>query len=960
MLTGSRVNKFAPTKKSLPCPICGDVSGKCRITDLGVLCMSYPDGIYVNGFIYVKPTRDNLWGIYLANHLCNWSIQPRLSKPKPIQSTKQEEPISRQKRHQYFEAIAKKLPSLSSPDLELLQQKGLEKAEIKNTIFFSHHLGIFILFQDVDGLFVGAQIRLREKSQEGKRYIWFTPRFGVHLEDGSIPVAVWQSSQPTNILSICEGYLKSYISYCKYHRANLPSHWLGFGSVGYLESGWSEIERTIRKLQPQKIRFYPDSNCANNPTVRKNYIRFWEKLKECFQGQCEIEIATWNHEFSKSLDVDEIEPERPRYLPLESYIIYFKRYLEYPVAKRLQTWMNLMKKYKFILDKSPPGTGKSYDAGNFPEPAIYISSDHRNPTVPTLGSWADVEARHKGLYRDQHHYWRRVSSEKDNIQIPANCWQSDLHQKLREFGYQSNFLCNKCKLFEKCISGRGDGYGYLYERQRALMSSHFRVHPDSIPSPLNFDYSKRVLIIEEAADISLVQEVFISVTEIEKSIEKIDELNLSSTEKLTLKNFLSEIITRTRSADVYGEVNPVSCPPLASETQLCLYENALNHLQTALEPDAVAEEEWQKVTSGKERYELAVLNRMLQDYSSQPESIISELKRGFSPGLVWLIQQNPYWLTRYGIKVYRLKTELRQAIQQARAVIFLDATASPEIISLLYGIPLEQIFTVSAQVPSPTNLTVLQVPDLGRLGRQRGRDQQQRLQALLNHWQQEEPRTRVFDLLSYSPDAVWWRDSRGRNNYTDAKQIVLVGTPGRNYNQTYAHYLALGGEPKNYKAFYHQITQNDIIQGIGRIRAYQRPHEQLTVYFVSNFPLQFPNLIRRNSISFPVPAAWPKPVRLLYLAAYTYQELKRAGISVSQTRIANILKVRRETVSRYWQEILALVHQLASNEGNRNDRTKASERRSLPKQLTPKQQHLVMTLANRLSYHPRYLYTAPG
>jgi hypothetical protein len=67
--------------------------------------------------------------------------------------------------------------------------------------------------------------------------------------------------------------------------------------------------------------------------------------------------------------------------------------IEYEQGDRLQTWQQgKAQGYRYILDQSAPGVGKSYDSGRVtPDDfgvtqVIYLSDQHRNPTVETLAA----------------------------------------------------------------------------------------------------------------------------------------------------------------------------------------------------------------------------------------------------------------------------------------------------------------------------------------------------------------------------------------------------------------------------------------------------------------------------------------------------------------------------------------------------------------------------------------------
>lgn len=101
---------------------------------------------------------------------------------------------------------------------------------------------------------------------------------------------------------------------------------------------------------------------------------------------------------------------------IESDTAKNKYVVEYQPGERLDAWASAIKRgNKFILDNSATGTGKSHDTGKVTpelfgaEQVIYLSNEHRNPTVPTLKCWPDLEARHPGLYINEFGKLRLVS-----------------------------------------------------------------------------------------------------------------------------------------------------------------------------------------------------------------------------------------------------------------------------------------------------------------------------------------------------------------------------------------------------------------------------------------------------------------------------------------------------------------------------------------------------------------------
>ena len=898
-----------------PCPICGSTDGRCRKIDELYLCMEYVNGEAANEvWKYKGITKDWNWGIY-----CLWGDE-RETRPVFrgfIKSSSQNSTIkhsSRSEKDNYFQWLLKKAP-LTTADRELLIKKGLNESEISSNIFGSVHGGILIVIKDVYKRKIAAQIRRRDISKGQKisnRYYWHTSKKhpSIKLENNQIPIAVWQSKDTNdNILNMCEGYLKSYIVSCQYKRLGENYPWIGFGAASYLNSAIEEIKKTIKVLKPKILRFYPDAGSADNPNVCRHYQTFWNSLTKAFPDLT-IEVASWGQEFNKNApDLDELQDKSQiKLIPLAEYQIKFKNREGYPKENRLNFWKEKLKTNKFILDSSPTGTGKSYDAGCFDEPALYLSVDHRNPTTESIKEWQDVEARHGGLTYDKHGYLRRTSDSIE-AQVPSNCILHKAHHHLRENGYNSSFLCLKCEYFEKCQKEIGEGYGYLAQRRNALMAKQIRIHPDSLPKIDKFDYENRTLIIEEAGELPMVSQLTLKEKDLINGIEIINDC---LTLPVEIKNQLAEYLERLRKAldtqigSKYGGINREKPPNISLDIQLSLW--SLCDPEEDLSEE-VASEEWEQA-KGYEKYKLTQINNALKRVSTDLNWIRGKLSQKLHLGILWLILGHSSWISeRRTIHVYRVKEEIREIIRKAKNVIFLDATANRERIALLYGIPAQEILQISCYAEEPQNLTIEQISDLGKLCRNRGKDQLKRLEELLNFYKAQEPNTRIIDLLSYSSDACWWRDSRGRNSFTTCKQLILVGLPARNLLHSLCEFTALGGNPCVFQRYYNEQIQNDIIQGIGRLRSHCRPNEQLKIIIITNFPL--PGITAKQTKSTEIcQQAAPKVERKIMKIVEIYQELEKSCIKPTQTAIAQQLGIARETVCRCWEKVKKALKQL--------------------------------------------------
>jgi hypothetical protein len=137
---------------------------------------------------------------------------------------------------------------------------------------------------------------------------------------------------------------------------------------------------------------------------------------------------------------------------------------------------------------------------------IYLSDQHRNPTVETLGrgnGWSDLEARHGGLTRRSSNSGTRLqrSTKSDIPAVTANCSRMRILNTLRDKNVSNadtaSLICGTCILREACCNLDGPGYGYLNQRRKTLGAPQLRAHPDSLPNPDEFSFDETLLIWDE-------------------------------------------------------------------------------------------------------------------------------------------------------------------------------------------------------------------------------------------------------------------------------------------------------------------------------------------------------------------------------------------------------------------------------------------------------------------------------
>ncbi|XGW00855.1 MAG: hypothetical protein ACAF41_33295 (plasmid) [Leptolyngbya sp. BL-A-14] len=712
----------------------------------------------------------------------------------------------------------------------------------------------------------------------------------------------------------------------------------------------------------QTVEFFPDAGAIANRQVMRQYRRTWKRLR---QLGYQVRVAWWGQDTKAAPDIDELAEldaltsltwlttaqlealAQPRFdwlarlqarlqrsQPPQASAVALRQALEgpdpelveYAAGERLLTWQRTVAQgYQFVLDQSPTGTGKSFDAGLVePDPlqaqqVFYLSAQHRNPTVETLQTdqgWVDLEARHAGLVLEWTpgggQRWKRAGSG-ETPQTPANCGRTQLLGALRAKHVAgadtAALICGTCPLKEACTHATGPGYGFLQQRQGALAAPKVRAHPDSLPLPPDYDYTDVVLLWDEPGQSFVTKhERHVTLTDLEQTITALvsyPEL-FAAIQPLvaTLLPYLKRQHPLGRFGLSHTEVLARLPVPTVNATAL---EQVLQPDLTFLNPTAV---------HGVDAADLpATLRKRFTERDTEVAAQTEQrVVKQWLSDLIRVLTGQIRGSLRLASGVLTLSladTRHREIAQAAQAVIFLDATLSRQDLALQLGCDLSAIYVCRQQVPTHNNLTLVQVTDLGRLSLQRGADQQRRVQALVEHYQALDPDTKVIDFKRFTPTGMgaWWRDSRGVNDFTETRTLVLVGTPCRNLADLQAEYAILTGcqaeTEAGFTAFVDRAIRADIHQAIGRLRAHRRPDETLQVILLSDFPLDCPTQ-RVNASTITVAAA-SKFECFLLAVRQAGDHLKATGAKVTQTALAKLSGYSQSYISRFWHLLQTLL-----------------------------------------------------
>ena len=960
--TTPSTGRFIPSSRRNPCPVCDDSKGKCRTvpeSDL-VLCMNFGEDL--PGWHYLGQTRDDLWGKFFPSdgfksEVPHISLSDRLPLPE-------KRIVADQEKDKNYREILQQI-SLSDRHREDFKRRNLQQPEIQflETIARSLPNGYLIPFPNAEGHFAGAQTRRDEA--DGGRYRWHYYRYDVSLDNlfGEKPLAVWQlGNSPTPWIIEGTG-VKPIVASIRHGITAIGAA----GGQHYLSA--KTLIDTLEKLgNPDQVVFCPDAGDLHNPQVLRRIeqnIAFLESLG------LQVTIAWWNQDTKDQPDIDEIpnldgvrylsprefwaivpEQETRESHPLHSFAQWVtwatgqastskpepqgfgvqglgnreqvlgnspppSHLLTYRPGDRLQTWQDLAEKgIKHILDISGTGSGKSYDTGNLKpkdfdsKQAFYISPEHRNPTVETLkDGWYDLEARHGGLSKettpDGEKRWRRVKPGDVPV-TPANCSRSHLIHELRSKTLdadQANLVCSTCPLYELCCNKEGPGYGYLKQRRTSLARERLRLHGLSLPPVGSFDYKAITLVWDEAA-VGLLhrQDLKVYEQDILETIAWLVTKNALSPEIQQLLVTLRELLADKSRLGRFGlnHLEIVSQLPEVSYNP--------EQLETAFNPAEVFKPLNPVVHGQVAVADLPMAQR--QFYASDTKDVGKIPKLWLLPFLAILDGKYPGATLRVdhgGLMLSLPDDRHAQVAQAAKVNIYLDATLNREDLALALGIAPEEIAVVGQAQPETPNLSLIQVPDLGRLGRQRGADQERRITALIAEIKKKPGLTKVIDFKDQNQDGAHFVDSRGVNFFQDVTHLAIVGTPCANLMDLQSTYSAMNKtfvslEDKGFKAWVQRKIEAELIQEIGRLRAHRRLGESLTCYILNDFEFENITVQQVESKTFTIEAA-PKLERTRYRILKAAQDLIDQGMDLSQRSLAAVIGMSRTHISDVIREL---------------------------------------------------------
>jgi hypothetical protein len=624
--------------------------------------------------------------------------------------------------------------------------------------------------------------------------------------------------------------------------------------------------------------------------------------------------------------------------------------------QRLTTWQDAATQgYRYILDKSAPSLGKSHAAGIALPDAFdvqklwYISPDHRNPTTGVIESnYVDLPVRHNGLKVDDTRQtsngnpflvWPKAGGEPDT---QGNCFRSDLFQKFRAKNLNveasdSSPICQTCKLTHLCKTGSGGKYAATFrgERKDALASDRIRAHADSLPSPLEFDYSTSGLFWDEIGiQLKPIGSVDVTLADFDQTWAELETKAPSLHEALKSLRFALRPLLSGDVKQPYHGWDDASIRALISEQPNDLSEIE-DELERVLQPDLSFLENQPDTITASERQGLGISSGLQRLVNREFRKLAhEEFSQGFQKlALNWLVPFLKVWAGERGafrcerqkLTIFTHRDRHAAVARTAKFNIFLDATINREKLALLLGINPEEIYVVEQEIPNHGNLKIIQITGMGKLGKERSESLQNRVAALRKALEERFPSIVFGDWKTHAQvgDAEWFVNLRGSNEFKVVPAMAVFGVPYQNVGYLQALYQTLTGDyapldkenpHEGLQQFIEGHTQAEIEQAVGRLRSHIRPNEQLTFIFVADYDLSFLGLPVEQVEAFQISPEAGTPTQI---STWKIQEamrfLQNQNQKITQQAVAARASISQPMVSKIaalfggWKRLLKIL-----------------------------------------------------
>ncbi len=332
-------NKPIPTSRNNECPICTDVSGKCRFIDSSdgefILCWTNSGARLleiISGHRCVKEARGENWATFVVVGEANLEDLARKRQERELAKAREREELAKgalpiEDRDRAIRTLHRHF-GLSARHQEDLTKRGLTDSQIDNRLYFTINPNQEVPFGipanlpgvrdgqikaaspgyacvsfDSQGRATGWQIRLDGATDN--KYRWAKGEQSIHLSSGELPItSAYPVSDVTHpAIWACEGISKPGIA------ANRRGAvFIGAASANFATSP-EQVEEHLAAASEhlggtKEIIFTPDGGAVGNPNILKAYKRSWELFSKLGY---QVTIAWWGQLTKNHPDIDELD-----------------------------------------------------------------------------------------------------------------------------------------------------------------------------------------------------------------------------------------------------------------------------------------------------------------------------------------------------------------------------------------------------------------------------------------------------------------------------------------------------------------------------------------------------------------------------------------------------------------------------------------------------------------------------
>ncbi len=533
---------------------------------------------------------------------------------------------------------------------------------------------------------------------------------------------------------------------------------------------------------------------------------------------------------------------------------------------------------------------------------------------------------------------------------------------------ESNPICQTCPVKWNCKGVTLDGTetkrienaDYRRNRKAAQSASLIRCSVQSL-APFEKEETEQpkttyenTLVIDELSQIPGVEVKNITKAEIDITIAKLAKAGLyQSFNWIAQLTEMMDDTSKFYGFDHNSIADAIALDKISDDEYLGmltaaseLNANLLEELQKISEADGVD-------TSGMGQKERKEYRALLRTANKQLAKEQLQKFRNYLEDMIpnWLLDAIKALREGHSLNYLRIKngqleitkpdSHVRALMDSADRVIILDATATTEDVTRKLGADPKEVFALRQELPQLTNLTIVQVTGLRHLGKQRSPDKIARVDALKAELSARHINFGGIDIKACKNDGEghWGFDNRGSNEYKSCGGLLLVGDPYKDIGAMKAHFSVLetiraidsypevAAEAGGVKAFGKNYTQyieeslsndkfqafiaadvaNEVIQGVGRTRPYNRD-EQITVYIASDSDLSylqqaFPGCKLKTTTAFEItPQAGDRVQRLKWNILEAARKLHDAGQKITAVAIANSIGCHKSRISQICKE----------------------------------------------------------